>query len=64
LAVVMREFKSDTFNNINFDYAFEAIVYAADGNELAAEEELRIPDDLAKAARQKCRPTSTARSIY
>jgi hypothetical protein len=35
LMVVMREFKSDTFNNINFDYDFEAIVYDAGGNELA-----------------------------
>ncbi|HEX7829810.1 MAG TPA: hypothetical protein VF787_09140 [Thermoanaerobaculia bacterium] len=35
LAVVMREFKSDTFNNINFDYDFEAIVYDADGKEIA-----------------------------
>lgn len=33
--VIMREFKSDTFNNINFDYDFEAIVYDATGNELA-----------------------------
>lgn len=35
LAVIMREFKSDTFNNINFDFDFEAIVYDADGKELA-----------------------------
>ena len=35
LTVVMREFKSDTFNNINFDYDFEAIVYDDAGNELA-----------------------------
>jgi hypothetical protein len=46
LTVVMREFKSDTFNNINFDYDFEVIVYDAAGNELArdrlsGEEELR-----------------------
>ncbi|HEX7153243.1 MAG TPA: hypothetical protein VF618_17290 [Thermoanaerobaculia bacterium] len=37
LAIVMREFKSDTFSNINFDYDFEAIVYDASGNELARE---------------------------
>lgn len=62
LAVVMREFKSDTFNNINFDYDFEAIVYDETGKELArdriaAEEEL--PGSLtnpAKAARQKVPP--------
>lgn len=46
LAVVMREFKSDTFNNINFDYDFEAIVYGPDGKELVrdrvqGEEELK-----------------------
>jgi hypothetical protein len=35
LTVVMREFKSDTFNNINFDYDFEVIVYDAAGAELA-----------------------------
>lgn len=35
LTVVMREFKSDTFNNINFDYDFEVIVYDATGTELA-----------------------------
>ncbi len=35
LTVVMREFKSDTFNNINFDYDFEVIVYDAAGTELA-----------------------------
>jgi len=35
LAVVMREYKSDTYNNINFDYDFEVIVYDAAGNELA-----------------------------
>ncbi len=59
LVVVMHEFKSDTFNNINFDYDFEAIVYDEAGKELvrdrlAAEEEL--PGSLmnpAKAARQK-----------
>jgi hypothetical protein len=59
LVIVMHEFKSDTFNNINFDYDFEAIVYDDTGKELArdrmaAEEEL--PGSLmnpAKAARQK-----------
>jgi hypothetical protein len=45
LMVVMREFKSDTYSNINFDYDFEAIVYDADGRELvrdkvSGEEEL------------------------
>jgi hypothetical protein len=35
LQIVMREFKSDTFNNINFDYDFEAIVYDASGAEIA-----------------------------
>jgi hypothetical protein len=35
LAVIMREFKSDTYTNINFDYDFEAIVYDASGKELA-----------------------------
>jgi hypothetical protein len=45
LMVVMNEFKSDTFNNINFDYDFEAIVYDGSGKELvrdriAAEETL------------------------
>jgi hypothetical protein len=46
LKVVMREFKSDTFNNINFDYDFEVVVYDDAGNELArdrvsGEEELK-----------------------
>jgi hypothetical protein len=46
LKVVMREFKSDTFSNINFDYDFEVIVYDDAGNELArdrvsGEEELK-----------------------
>jgi hypothetical protein len=62
LAIVMHEFKSDTFNNINFDYDFEVIVYDDAGKELmrdriAAEEEL--PGSLmnpAKAARQKVPP--------
>lgn len=59
LMVVMREFKSDTFNNINFDYDFEAVVYDADGKELAREKlsgEEVIPGSLMnppKAARQK-----------
>ena len=35
IAVVMREFKSDTYNNINFDYDFEVIVYDAAGKEKA-----------------------------
>lgn len=35
VAVVMREFKSDTFNNINFDYDFEIIVYDGAGQEIA-----------------------------
>jgi hypothetical protein len=45
LMIVMREFKSDTYKNINFDYDFEAIVYDASGKEIerakvAGEEEL------------------------
>lgn len=35
LMIVMREFKSDTYSNINFDYDFEAVVYGPDGTELA-----------------------------
>jgi hypothetical protein len=38
LAVVMNEFKSDTYANINFDYGFEAIVYDENGKELAREQ--------------------------
>jgi hypothetical protein len=59
LAIVMREFKSDTFNNINFDYDFEAIVYDGDGKEIARdriEGEEEIPGSMMnppKAARQK-----------
>lgn len=59
LAVIMREFKSDTFNNINFDYDFEAVVYDASGNELArdkiaGEEELKGSlMNPVKAAKQK-----------
>lgn len=59
LAVTMREFKSDTYNNINFDYDFEAIVYDAAGNELARnkvageEELLGSLMNPAKAAKQK-----------
>jgi uncharacterized lipoprotein YajG len=34
IKVVMNEFKSDTFNNINFDYDFEIVVYDASGKEL------------------------------
>ena len=59
IAVVMREFKSDTFNNINLDYDFEAIVYDANGNELARDK-IAGEDELEgslmnppKAARQK-----------
>jgi len=62
LMVLMREFKSDTYNNINFDYDFEAVVYDASGkelarNKLAGEEE--IPGSLMnppKAAKQKVPP--------
>jgi hypothetical protein len=59
LAVIMREFKSDTFNNINFDYDFEAVVYDANGNELARDKiagEEEIKGSLMnppKAAKQK-----------
>jgi len=59
IMVVMREFKSDTFNNINFDYAFEVVVYDAGGKELARNKsagEEEIPGSLMnppKAAKQK-----------
>jgi hypothetical protein len=59
LTVVMREFKSDTFNNINFDFDFEVIVYDDAGNELArdriqGEEELEGSlMNPVKAAKQK-----------
>jgi hypothetical protein len=59
LAIVMNEFKSDTYNNINFDYNFEAIVYDADGREIArdkifGEDELKGSlMNPVKAARQK-----------
>lgn len=62
LAVVMREFKSDTFNNINFDYDFEVIVYDEDGRELARDRssgEEEIPGSFmnpARAAREKVPP--------
>lgn len=35
ISVVMTEFKSDTYTNINVDYDFEAIVYDSSGKELA-----------------------------
>ena len=59
LAVIMREFKSDTYTNINFDYDFEAVVYDANGNELArdkVEGEEVLPGSFMnppKAAKQK-----------
>lgn len=59
LVVVMREFKSDTFNNINFDYDFDATVYDQNGRELAKSKvagEDQIEGSLmnpAKAAREK-----------
>lgn len=59
LAIVMREFKSDTFNNINVDYDFEAIVYDSAGKELARSKvagEDELPGSLMnppKAAKQK-----------
>lgn len=59
IAVVMREFKSDTFNNINFDYDFEIVVYDESGKEIArdrASGEEVIPGSLMnppKAAKQK-----------
>lgn len=62
LAVVMREFKSDTFNNINFDYDFEVIVYGEDGKELArdrsfGEEEIKGSFmNPVRAAREKVPP--------
>lgn len=69
LAVVMREFKSDTFNNINFDYDFEAIVYDASGREIArdkisGEEELKGSlMNPVKAAKQKV-PAEFYRKIH
>ncbi|HYC59946.1 MAG TPA: hypothetical protein VEK79_10320 [Thermoanaerobaculia bacterium] len=69
LAVVMREFKSDTFNNINFDYDFEAVVYDASGKELArdkiaGEEELKgSMMNPPKAAKQKV-PAEFYRKIH
>jgi hypothetical protein len=59
LMIIMREFKSDTYNNINVDYDFEAIVYGADGKELARNKvagEDVLPGSLMnppKAAKQK-----------
>jgi hypothetical protein len=59
LMIVMREFKSDTFNNINVDYDFEAVVFGSDGKELArnkvsGEDELKGSlMNPVKAARQK-----------
>jgi hypothetical protein len=59
LMIVMREFKSDTFNNINVDYDFEAIVYDGNGKELARNKvagEDVLPGSMmnpAKAAKQK-----------
>lgn len=59
LAILMHEFKSDTYNNINFDYDFEAVVYGSDGTELAREKtagEEEIPGSMMnppKAAKQK-----------
>jgi len=69
LAVIMREFKSDTFNNINFDYDFEAIVYDANGNELArdkiaGEEEIKgSMMNPVKASKQKV-PAEFYRKIH
>jgi hypothetical protein len=69
LNVVMREFKSDTFNNINFDYDFEVIVYDATGAELArdrinGEEELEgSMMNPVKASRQKV-PAHFYRKIH
>jgi len=45
MIVMMREFKSDTYTNINFDYDFEVIVFDSTGHELvrdriAGEEEV------------------------
>lgn len=59
LMIVMREFKSDTYNNINFDYDFEATVFDAKGVELAKNKvsgEDVLPGSLmnpVKAAREK-----------
>lgn len=62
LAVVMREFKSDTYNNINFDYDFEVIVYDAAGAEIARDRaagEEELPGSFMnppKAAKEKVPP--------
>jgi hypothetical protein len=59
LLILMHEFKSDTFNNINFDYDFEAVVYDSGGKELtrdraSGEEQLKGSFmNPPKAARQK-----------
>lgn len=59
LKVVMHEFKSDTYSNINFDYDFEVIVYDAAGKEIAtdrAKGEEVVPGSFvnpAKAAKEK-----------
>jgi uncharacterized lipoprotein YajG len=59
LAIIVNEFKSDTMTNINFDYNFEAIVFDADGKELArdkvfGEDELKGSFmNPVKAAKQK-----------
>ena len=67
LAVTMREFKSDTYNNINFDYDFEAVVYDASGKELARDRvsgEENIPGSMMnppKAAKAKVPPAFYAK---
>lgn len=59
LKVVMHEFKSDTYNNINFDYDFEVFVYDAAGKEIATDRstgEEALPGSMMnppKAAKQK-----------
>jgi hypothetical protein len=59
LMIIMREFKSDTFNNINVDYDFEAVVFDSGGKELArnkvsGEDELKGSlMNPVKAAKQK-----------
>ncbi|MFL6244433.1 MAG: hypothetical protein ACJ74H_00285 [Thermoanaerobaculia bacterium] len=67
IAVVMREFKSDTLNNINFDYDFEIVVYDQAGQEIARDRmsgEEVIPGSMMnppKAAKQKVPPAFYAK---
>jgi uncharacterized lipoprotein YajG len=59
LKVVMHEFKSDTYSNINFDYDFEVFVYDAEGKQIATDRatgEEALPGSFvnpAKSAKEK-----------